>query len=66
MTKSLSVEVVSQEWYQKLLEDCQTIIVERVFRARSEIIDGKWEVGERIQTDNNYQKNKYRKLLRII
>jgi len=46
----------NQEWYQNLVDDCQTILVERGYRARMEIIEGHHELGERIQTDVEFKK----------
>jgi len=44
------------DWYKNLVDDCQTIIVERGYRARMEIIEGYHELGERIETDINFKK----------
>ncbi len=46
----------SQVWYERLVDDCKTIIVERGYRARMEVIEGYHALGERIQTDVNFQK----------
>jgi len=46
----------NQEWYQNLVDDCQTILVERGYRARMEIIEGYHELGERIETDVKFKK----------
>jgi len=45
-----------EDWYQRLVDECQTIIVERGFNARWEVIQAKHEVGERIATDTEYDK----------
>ena len=45
-----------QDWYQQLSDDCQTIIVERGFNARWEVIQAKHEIGSRIATDTEYDK----------
>lgn len=52
----LESDLESQEWYQNLVDDCQTILVERGYRARMEIIEGHHELEERIQTDVKFQK----------
>ena len=52
----LEGDLESQEWYQNLVDDCQTIIVERGYRARMEIIEGYHELGERIETDIKFKK----------
>jgi DNA modification methylase len=46
----------NQEWYQNLVDDCNTILVERGFRARMEIIEGYHDLGKRIETDINFKK----------
>ena len=53
-SKISDIEV--EEWYQNLVDDCRTIIVERGFRARMEVIEGYHELGERIETDVNLKK----------
>lgn len=52
----MSEEIKMREWYQNLVDDCKTIIVERSFRAKMEIIEGYHELGERIETDINFKK----------
>jgi len=47
-------ELQSQDWYFALVDDCRTIIVERGFNARWEVIQAKHEIGERIATDTDY------------
>lgn len=46
-------DMVTQDWYQHLIEDCHAIITERVYRARQELIECWHEVGERIVTEKN-------------
>lgn len=43
-------------WYDALVSDCKAIVTERLYRSRQEIIEGWHEVGQRIATDQNYQK----------
>lgn len=45
-----------QEWYQNLIDDCKTIMIERGYRARMEIIEGYHGLGERIETDIKFKK----------
>jgi len=54
--KYLENNIREQEWYERLVDDCKTIIVERGFRARMEIIEGHHELGERVCTDENFPK----------
>jgi len=49
-------ELQSQDWYFALMDDCLTIIVERGWNARLEVIQAKHEIGERIATDTEYDK----------
>ena len=55
MTDSIST-ISNQEWYQVLVEECKAIGIERGFRARLEIVEGKWDLGKRIIDDKNYVK----------
>ena len=49
-------EVQTQEWYKHLVDQCKAIIIERTFRSRIEIVEGKHELGELICTDKNFKK----------
>lgn len=51
-----SLAVREQDWYQRLADDCRSIIVERGFNARWEVIQAKHEVGSRVATDTEYDK----------
>lgn len=46
------LELGNTDFYQSLLEDCRSIMVERGFRARIEVIEAKWDIGKRIYEDN--------------
>ncbi|MBA7521662.1 hypothetical protein ES705_13773 [subsurface metagenome] len=54
--KYLENDIREQEWYQELVDNCKTIIIERGYRARMEVIEGYHELGERIETDVNFKK----------
>ena len=41
-------DLVKQDWYNTLIEECQAIIGETVFIARDTVIKGKWMLGERV------------------
>ncbi len=43
-------------WYQELVDDCKTILVEKVYRSRMELIEAKHLIGERICTDPYFKK----------
>ena len=45
------------DWYDHLVTDCKAIVTERLYRSRQEIIEGWHEIGQRIATDENYQKH---------
>ena len=49
--------IKNQDWYLAIVEDCKAIIVERIFNSRIEVIEGKWELGERLAKDANYEKH---------
>ena len=52
-------ELVKNEWYAELIEDCKTIIVERIFNAANEYITCWHEVGARILAENdNFERQK--------
>jgi len=53
MTNDIEVN----DWYQALVTDCKSIVTERLYRSRQEVIEGWHEVGERIATDANYRKH---------
>lgn len=42
-----------QEWYRALVEDCKAIITEAVFISRWARVEGYHQLGERIATENN-------------
>lgn len=44
--------VMLPEWYVALVSDCKSIITEREFRARWELVEGYHELGERILSEN--------------
>lgn len=56
MTKEIIIKkdtgIQNEEWYQGLIEDCRAIIVERSMNAKMEVIEGKWELGQRITEEN--------------
>lgn len=48
----------NEAWYQGLVEDCQAIVVERGVNARMEVVEGKWELGQRITQANEEMERK--------
>lgn len=49
MTTELTIW--NEQWYQRLIDDCKTIIIETEFVARITVIEGKHQVGKRILED---------------
>jgi len=49
-------EIYQKEWYQSLIDDCKSIITEAVFTSRWALVEGYWNLGERIDTDINFKK----------
>jgi len=55
-----SIEIITkpiqEAWYELLVDDCKAIITEAVFNSHWALVEGYHQLGERIVTDNNYQK----------
>ncbi len=51
------VDMKHEPWWIELVSDCRAIVVERGFNSRFETILGKWELGERVATDDNFNKH---------
>lgn len=49
-------DLTKNEWYQLLVDDCKNIITEALFTSRWALVEGYHQLGERIETDVNYQK----------
>lgn len=45
-----------EEWYKALIEECKAIITESVFTSRWALVEGYHQLGERIVTDEQFQK----------
>jgi len=48
----------NEAWYTALVEDCHAIVVERGVNARMEVVEGKWELGQRISQANEEMERK--------
>jgi N6-adenosine-specific RNA methylase IME4 len=46
-------EIVSEDWYISLVEECKAIITEAVFTSRWALVEGYHGLGERVVTDTN-------------
>ncbi len=64
MQNALSLK--SEEWYQELIDECQTIIAEAVFTSRWALVAGYHLLGERIVDDSNYKKWEQNKAGRVL
>ena len=56
MSKELLIpEVIidKDEWYQALIDDCKSIITEAIFTSRWSLVEGYWNLGKRINEENN-------------
>ncbi len=53
MTTDLTVQ---SESFQALVDECKAIITETVFTSRWALVEGYHQLGERIQTDEEWQK----------
>lgn len=43
--------LLTSEWFQALIEECRDIIVERRYRIATELLEMKWQIGDRILED---------------
>jgi N6-adenosine-specific RNA methylase IME4 len=50
------MEMITQDWYNLLIDDCKNIITEAVHNSRWDLIQGYHQLGERIVTDSEYKK----------
>ena len=48
--------IPSGDWYELLTNDCRAIVTETVYSARQTMLEGMHQLGERIVTDENFQK----------
>jgi hypothetical protein len=44
-------ELITQEWYQSLVDECKDIITETIFTSRWALVEGYHKLGERIRED---------------
>lgn len=59
MIKQITTQLENQEWYKSMVEECQAIIVEGVFRSRMELIETYHHLGKRIlEENNNFERQK--------
>ena len=48
-----NITVIDQDWYKSLIEDCESIIVEKEFEHRISLIEGYHQLGNRILQDTD-------------
>ncbi len=48
--------MLAESWYDEMVQECQAIITETLYRSRQELIEGKHQLGERICSDSNFRK----------
>jgi len=52
-------ELVEQEWYQSLVDECKSIITEAVFTSRWALVEGYHQLGTRVLEENdNFERAK--------
>ena len=50
--------LITSEWFQALIDDCKTNIIERRYRIASELLELKWYIGDRILQDvGNFERS---------
>lgn len=55
----MNTELITQDWFNALIEECDAIITETVFNSRWEVLEGYHKLGKRIlEEHNNFERNK--------
>ena len=49
-------KLINETWYKRLVDDCKAIITEAVFTSRWALVEGYWQLGERVRKDENWTK----------
>jgi len=49
-------DLIKQEWYKLLVDDCKAIITEAVFVSRWALVEGYWNLGKRIADEQNFDR----------
>ncbi len=44
-------DLINAEWFKALIEECKDTIIERRYRIAAELLDMKWQIGDRILED---------------
>lgn len=56
LKKNNELQLKGEDWYDHLIEECQAIATETIFRSNMELIEGKHAIGERICKEPNFKK----------
>ncbi len=51
----MDTSIQTQEWYKELVDECKAIITEAVFTSRYALVEGNWQLGQRIRNDSKFQ-----------
>jgi len=55
-----------QQWYTSLVEECKAIITEAIFTSRYALVEGYWNLGQRIREEENLKKWEQNKAGRVL
>ena len=51
--------LITQQWFTQLVDECHAIMVEAEFTSRWALVEGYWQLGERIcQENDNFDREK--------
>jgi len=50
-------DLIAQEWYEQLVDECKAIITEATFNSRWALVEGYWNLGKRIREDNDFKEH---------
>lgn len=53
----MNTELVKQDWYELLVDDCKAIITEAVFTSNWALLEGYHMLGSRLVLDTDFQKH---------
>ena len=50
-------QIIKQEWYSQLVDECKAIITEAVFTSRWALVEGYWNLGKTFRENKNFDTN---------
>lgn len=64
----MTKELITNEWYNLLVDDCKSIVVEHEFISRWSLVEGYHALGERIVNETNLNREEVygKKILSIL